>query len=60
MDPQRIINLQRSYQSSKLPLYLRGKYAKPMVYSFIGLFAVTTVHSLYYTTRAVCGFHVDD
>ncbi|MCH0629830.1 hypothetical protein JNB11_07640 [Kocuria palustris] len=55
MDPQRIIQNQRRYQASNLPLWLRGKQSKAMVYPFYGLFAIATALPLYYTGRAIVG-----
>lgn len=55
MDPQRVINLQRRYQASKQPLWLRGPKSKALVYPFYGLFAVTTAIPLFYTVRAILG-----
>ncbi|ODV77042.1 cytochrome c oxidase polypeptide VII [Suhomyces tanzawaensis NRRL Y-17324] len=55
MDPQRIIKLQKQYQNSTKPLWLRGKHAKYVVYPFYALFTVTTALPLYYTGRAIAG-----
>lgn len=55
MNPQRIIELQRRYQNSKQPLWLRGKYSKALVYPYYVLFAVSTAIPLYYTGRAIAG-----
>ncbi|KAI3405633.2 APL2 [Candida oxycetoniae] len=53
MDPKRIIQLQQRYQTTPLPLWLRGRYGKMMVYPFYGLFAVATALPLFYAGRAI-------
>ncbi|KAK6201134.1 uncharacterized protein RJT21DRAFT_126319 [Scheffersomyces amazonensis] len=53
MDPQRIIELQRRYQASNQPLWLRGKQSKLLVYPFYALFTVATVVPLFYAGRAL-------
>lgn len=55
MDPQRVIRLQKLYQNSDKPLWLRGPRSKFLVYPFYGLFAVSTSISLWYTGRAIAG-----
>ncbi|KAK6455704.1 cytochrome c oxidase polypeptide VII [Scheffersomyces xylosifermentans] len=55
MDPQRIIELQKHFQNTKKPLWLRGKQSKYVVYPFYALFTVTTIFPLYYTGRAILG-----
>jgi len=55
MDPQRIITLQKHYQNTAKPLWLRGKHSKFIVYPFYALFTVSTILPLYYTGRAICG-----
>ncbi|KAI5958355.1 COX7 [Candida theae] len=55
MNPQRIIELQKRYQTTPKPLYLRGARSALLVYPFYALFAVTTAVPLYYTGRAIIG-----
>ncbi|CUM64231.1 uncharacterized protein PRCAT00001825001 [Priceomyces carsonii] len=55
MDPQRIIDLQRQYQSSNKKLWLRGRHSKFLVFPFYALFTVTTAIPLFYTGRAIAG-----
>ena len=55
MNPQRIIELQKHYQNTPKPLWLRGRQSAFLVYPFYALFAVSTVIPLYYSVRAVAG-----
>lgn len=55
MNPQRIIELQKHYQNTPKPLWLRGRQAAFLVYPFYALFTVATVFPLYYAGRAVAG-----
>lgn len=55
MDPQRIIKLQRQYQSSNQKLWLRGKQSKALVFPFYALFTLSTIGPLFYTGRAIFG-----
>ncbi|KAL6452945.1 COX7 Cytochrome c oxidase subunit 7 [Candida maltosa Xu316] len=55
MDDQSIIELQKHYQNTPKPLWLRGKQSAFLVYPFYALFTIATVVPLYYSGRAVCG-----
>lgn len=55
MDPQRIIKLQKLYQNSDKPLWLRGPRSKMLVYPFYAMFTFSTAVSLFYTGRAIAG-----
>ena len=55
MNPQRIIELQKHYQNTPKPLWLRGRQSAFLVYPFYALFAVSTAIPLYYSVRAVAG-----
>lgn len=55
MDPQRVIRLQKLYQNSQQPLWLRGPRSKALVYPFYALFAYTTGVTVYYLGRGIAG-----
>lgn len=54
-NPQRIIELQKRYQTTPKPLYLRGSKSALLVYPFYAIFAVSTAIPLFYAGRAICG-----
>lgn len=53
--PQRIIDLQKQYQSSNKKLWLRGKNSRFLVFPFYALFTVSTALPLFYAGRAIMG-----
>lgn len=58
-NPQRIIELQKRYQNSNQPLWLRGPRSKLLVYPFYALFTVSTIVPLYYAGRGILGIKAD-
>lgn len=54
-NPQRIIELQKRYQTSHQPLWLRGPRSKFLVYPFYALFTVSTAVPLFYAGRSILG-----
>lgn len=53
IDPKRLIKLQKHYQSSKEPLWLRGKNSKLILYPFYVMFTISTVYPLYHAGKAI-------
>lgn len=58
-NPQRIIDLQKRYQNSSQPLWLRGPRSKLVVYPFYALFTISTIFPLYYAGRGILGIKAD-
>ncbi|CCE81637.1 Piso0_002299 [Millerozyma farinosa CBS 7064] len=55
VNPQRIIELQKTYQNSNKKLWLRGKHSKFLVFPFYALFTFSTTVPLFYAGRAILG-----
>ncbi|ODQ61008.1 hypothetical protein WICANDRAFT_28229, partial [Wickerhamomyces anomalus NRRL Y-366-8] len=51
----RVIELQKLYQSSPKPLWMKHPRSKFYIYPFWALFTGVTAINLYYTGRAILG-----
>ncbi|ODQ81982.1 hypothetical protein BABINDRAFT_32263 [Babjeviella inositovora NRRL Y-12698] len=58
-DPQNIIRLQKLYQNSPKPMWLKHPRSKFYIYPYVAMFAVGVTVPFYYYGRAVLGIKAD-
>lgn len=58
-DPQNIIRLQKLYQTSKLPMWMKHPRLKYYIYPYAAAYAVAVTVPLFYCGRAIVGIKAD-